>query len=187
MPYVPGPVPEQYTPQYMDFELHRIAQSYNVLEGIGGLALNSDITPGGIAQSVVGPPAQLCNAWQTIAPSPLFGDGPVNTNPDPSTNNIGIQVNGIYLLNYYLSFTHELGAEILFELFIDGLGIGLGSVVDASQQTSGSSTSGTGIVSMRDGITLDLRVVTPSVSEDVVWTNGSLMVFKMRDLRTRFS
>lgn len=171
----------------MDFELHRIAQAYNVLEGIGGLSLNSDITPGGIAQTVLPPPPQIVNAWQDVVPSPLFGDGPVNTNPDPATNNIGIQVDGIYLLNFYMAFTHELGAEVLFELFINGTGIGLGSVVDASQQTSGSSTSGTGIVSMSEGSVLDLRVATPSVSEAVVWTNGALYVFKMRDLRTRFS
>ena len=187
MPYVHGTVQKEWSAQFIDFEFRRVAEAYNVQEAHGGLALNSDLTPGGVPQAIGAAPAQICNAFDLIIPSPLFGDGPVLTDPDPAIDQIGIQLDGIYLLNYYISFAHTIGAEVVFEIFNDGTGIGLGSIVDASQQTSASSTSGTGILSLGDGNVIDLRVFAPSPTEDVVWSNGALFVFKLRDLRTRFS
>ena len=187
MPYVPGAVPFDHSAALLDAEFRRVAEAVNVKEALGGLALNSDQTPGGVPQTILPAPAQICNAFDFIVPTVLVGDGPVLTDPDPVANDIGVQLDGIYILNYYLSFTHELGTEIIFEIFNNGTGIGLGSIVDASQQTSASSTSGTGILSLGDGNTIDLRVLTPSVSEDVVWNNGAMIILKLRDLRTRFS
>ena len=186
MPYRSGTVPATYEPAYLQRELRRIGEAYDFQDAIGGLALSSVVTPAGIPQSLTPVPV-LMNCWINRTPNENVGDGPVQTDPRVSpVGEIEVYQDGQYMVNMYANFAHLQGAEVVFELFINDIGTGLGAVVDASQQSQASSTSFTGILALAENNVLDVRVFSIG-DEDITWANAAFQVIKLRDLRTRFA
>ena len=186
MPYTAGPVPRTYEARYLQRELQRIGEAYDFHEAIGGLSLSATQTPAGVPQSLT-PVQVVMNCWLLRTPEEGIGDGPVQTDPRVSPlGEIEVLEDGIYLINLYANFTHAQGAEIAMELFLNDISTGLGTVVDASQQSEASSASFTGMFPLGQNNVLDVRVSSVG-DEDIVWVNAAFQLVKLRDLRTRFS
>jgi hypothetical protein len=94
---------------------------------------------------------------------------------------------GIFLLTFYVNYTHDPGTEIEFEMYLNGSQTGLGSVIDASQQSRASSTSFSAMFSLSADDVIDIRATSPDGNEDIEWNSAAVQVYKLRDVRTRFS
>lgn len=186
MPYVPSNVPLDYSDAYIAAELQRIAQAVNVLEGIGQIGFDPANGPFP-NQVVTGSPLLLIN-FDTRGPSELISDGPVNTDPRiHPANEIEVLIEGVYLISYVFSFTHDLGTDLDFEVFKNGLVTGIRSGIDASQQTTRSTTNASGLIVVGENDLYDIRVSSITAPENLQIGSGALSLFKLRDLRTRFS
>ena len=185
MPYRHGPVPFTYDPAFITREYQRIAEAYDEQDALGGLQL--PLADGPIAQQLTVVPT-LINAWTRITPTAGIGDGPVQTDPQlPPASSITVGQDGIYLISYFANFSHELGGYVATELFINDIDSGLGAIIDASQQSDASSLSVTGMFPMNESSVVDMRASTLLGTEDISWVSSAFQVFKLRDLRTRFS
>ena len=188
MPYVPANVPTEIDPAFLAEEHQRIANAFNVQEAIGMLGFNPANAPFPVQTITLAGGQIVLENFDLVGPPVSLSDGPILTDPRIHPDNeMEIFEDGIYLVNFYVAFTHPLGTEIIFEVFRNGTGTFIGVIIDASQQTSASTASATGILVVSDGGVLDIRVSTPEVSEDIQITSGTLTAFKLRDLRTRFS
>lgn len=185
MPYRNGPVPDRYTPAYFKREYERIAEAYDYQDSLGGMSLGTDQGP--IAQ-VLTSTKEKVNCWLNVTPSVDVGDGPVLTDPRVSpASEIQVFQDGIFIMSFFANFTHDQGAFISVELFLNDVSFGLGAIIDASQQSTASSLSVTGILPLNQNNVVDMRVSTDAGTEAIFWVSASFQVFKLRDLRTRFS
>ena len=185
MPYRHGPVPEKYDAAFITREYQRIAEAYDFQDALGGLLL--PLADGPIAQTLTTTP-EVINGWTRLTPTGGFGDGPVQTDPKlPPDSNIQVLQDGIYILSFYQNFAHTAGAFVSVQVFLNDVETGLGAIVDSSNQSDSSSLSMTSLFPLNDGNVLDVRASTDAGTEDIFWVSGSFQVFKLRDLRTRFS
>lgn len=185
MPYRHGPVPPVYEPAYIKREFERIAEAYDYQDALGGLSL--PLATGPIPQDLTAI-TELINCWTNITPTPNFGDGPVQTDPRISpASEIQTGQDGLYLITVYANFTHTAGAFVGMQLFIEGIETGLSSIIDSSNQSTASSLAFSGQFPMNAGNTVSVRVFTDAGIETVFWVSAAFQIFKMRDLRTRFS
>ena len=188
MPYIPANVPEEIDSAYLAEEHQRIANAYNAQEGIGQLAFNVQNAPFPDQTVTLAGGQVLLENWDLRGPSDLISDGPINVDPRiHPVNEIDILEDGMYLLNFYLSYSHSNGAEMVFEIFRNGTRTFIGVTQDASQQTSFSTVNATGMLAISELGIIDLRISTPDTSQTINVESGALSVFKLRDLRTRFS
>lgn len=185
MPYRPGLVPRDWTPAFIRRELQRVSEAYDFTECFGGLHLVF-LDPN-VEQTLTTTP-QVMNCWVNVSPDPDVGDGPVLTEPLVSpTGTIQVFERGIFLLTFYVNYTHDPGTEIEFEMYLNGSQTGLGSVIDASQQSRASSTSFSAMFTLKADDVIDVRATSPDGNEDIEWNSSAVQVYKLRDVRTRFS
>jgi len=185
MPYRHGPVPGVYEPAYIKREFERISEASDYQDTLGGLSL--PLSDGPIAQTLTTTKEKI-NCWTTLTPTPAFGEGPVQTDPRISpASEIRAGQDGLYMVTFYMNYEHPSGDLIGSQLFINGLDTGLGSIVDASNQSSAGSQAFTSIFPMKSGNTIDVRVFTDSGTSGIDVISAAFGIFKMRDLRTRFS
>ena len=189
MPYVPANVPEEIGSAFLAEEHQRIANAYNLQEAFGALIIDIAGTPTPTSQLITTTPAKVEN-WNVRGPSEQLSDGPILVNPR-LTPDFDLQAfePGIYLLSFYVSYSHTLGDSLIWQIFLNGIDTRIGTRVDASQQTDVSSTSATTIFTIAEESIIDLRVSVPAGDMDATITvdTGALGIFKLRDLRTRFS
>lgn len=186
MPYVPGPIPRNYEAGFFARELRRIGETYNVQDALGIISKGILNAPAG--QTFVLAQADKVNVYDIFGPNPAVGDGPVNMDPRLGPDfDLLIQLDGIYSVTWSAAFGHDLGAQVGFELYFDDVGLGVGAVLDASQQTAASSLSFTYLLSVDSGARIDVRGQAVGGDELLDFTSVQFAAFKIRDLRTRFS
>ena len=185
MPYVPANVPEVFDSAFFAEEYNRIAGAVNFQEAIGQLGFNPDNAPFPV-QAVTGTPIIL-QQWDTRGPNESISDGPVLTDPRVhAVNQIAVKEAGIFQVSFTLGYDHDQGAELRFEVYKNGLRTFIIADVAAFQVLTNSGCSATGMMTIESGDILEIRASSPTLS-DINMTSGTFSVFKLRDLRTRFS
>ncbi len=183
MPYRNGPVPSTYTPAFFERELQRIAEAYDFQECIGGLAIFASDTP--VVQALTATPINM-NCW--VQRTQKGADGPVQADQRVSpVGEIEVLQDGIFLMTWYINFTHAAGESFGFGLYLNGNSAGIGAGVDASQQSTISGLTMSGQIPLSKGDIITTRAASLEGDESVTYDNGALQVIKLRDLRTRFS
>ena len=187
MPYVPANVPQQYDAAFFAEELQRVANAYNVQEAIGELSFNPANAPFPV-QAVTGSPIIL-RQWDTRGPDPATSDGPILVDPRVHTvNQIQVRESGVYFVNFTLAMDHDQGAELRFEVYVNGVATSIIADIAAFTVLTNSGASAGGQLSLDALDLLEIRVSTPDAGGvNINMTSGTFSVFKLRDLRTRFS
>ena len=186
MPYIPANVPKEYNASFMAEELQRIANAYNSQESLGLIAFDPANAPH--PQQTIGIVAEKLENFDLRGPREDIGDGPIQMDPRVHPDNeIEILLPGVYVINFYFFYDHVIGADVIFEVFRDGVATTLGAGTHASQQTDRSTITAAAMFSAIGGEIIDMRARTDAGTELIEMQAGTLSLFKIRDLRTRFS